>query len=103
MDEDKKPKIRLVSEILKSVKLANPPLVKVQSEHGEDHLRKEWMLNFLKKNGFEFSYSLFFKFQNSENNFSKNFFGFILKILQTFITAAFMASDPSLMQAMTLI
>jgi hypothetical protein len=52
------------------------------------------MLNFLKHEGFEFSFQLFFKFKDSEDKFSKVFLGFLLNILRIFITAAFMAIEP---------
>jgi predicted PurR-regulated permease PerM len=92
--------MRLISEVLCSVKLANPVKADNSNESQFADLKKDWMLNFLRHGGFDFSYSLFFKFQNSSNSFSKNFYQFILKILVIFITASFMARDPEKMEEM---
>jgi len=60
------------------------------------------MLNFLKRKGFEFSYNLFFVYKKSDNKFAKIFLGFLLNILRIFITAAFMAVEPNVVEVITL-
>lgn len=60
------------------------------------------MINFLKHEGFEFSYDLFFQYKQSDNKFSKIFLGFLLNIIRIFITAAFMAVEPSVVEVITL-
>ena len=91
--DDKQTRVRLISEILQSVKLAK------KSNRGDEasenqEIKKEWMMHFLEKKEFEFSYSLLHKYQSTENSFQQIFLGFILKILRIFITAAFMATEP---------
>lgn len=101
IEEQKKDTILHVSNILKQVKLAKKSK-EDESKTIDQELKKEWMLNFLKNKGFEFSYQLFFVYKGSENKFSKVFLGFLLNILRIFITAAFMAVEPSVVEVITL-
>ena len=59
-------------------------------------------MKFLQLGGFSYIYGLFMEHQamveqGDMNKFQKYFLGFMLKILRTFITAAFSANDPSMM------
>jgi hypothetical protein len=91
--------------VLKAVSLARPPKAEEPQEDPDKELKKEWMISFLKKEGFEFVYGLFMKIQaqGELNSFQKNFMGFILKILRIFITAAFMATEPDVANEIELV
>ena len=68
VEETKQDAILPVSYVLRQVKLAKKP-VQQENLFNEADLKREWMLNFLKNKGFEFSYDLFFKFKESDNKF----------------------------------
>ena len=92
------PDIQTVKEVLSQVKFENNASLETSDDEKED-LKKQWMIKFLEMKGFQYSYNLFMEFQNKTgkqlNMFEKNFLGFILKILRVFITAAFIAIEPS--------
>lgn len=85
--------------MLDQVKVKFPTETETDDEDKEASLqqKKEWMVNFLKKEGFEFSYGLFLRYHSPKDDlssFQKNFLGFILGILRVFVTAALMSQEP---------